>query len=64
MCWTTTSKSSGKNPGETSTGAEDYVAKEVFWLRWVWMFYLSAIKGIDLYGVLALEKLIYFWGDW
>lgn len=51
-----------KFPGETSTGAEDYVAKEVFWLRWGWMFYLSTIKGIDPYGILALEKLIYFLG--
>lgn len=35
-----------KFPGKTSTGAEDYVAKEVFRL-WGWMFYLSTIKGID-----------------
>ena len=26
------------------------------------MFYLSTIKGIELYGILALEKLIYFFG--
>ena len=26
------------------------------------MFYLSTIKGIELYGILALEKLIYFLG--
>lgn len=26
------------------------------------MFYLSTIKGIDPYGILALEKLIYFLG--
>ena len=53
-----------KFPGETSTGAEDYVAKEVPWLGkgGVGCFYLSTIKGIDLYGILALEKLIYFLG--
>ena len=61
---TTTSTSSGKIPRWNKhrcwrlRGKGSSLARE----RWGWMFYLSTIKGIDLYGILALEKLIYFLG--